>query len=109
MVVKKVMWTNVSIDIYDDNFDKNIYDKAFNIFYKNEEKFSRFNENSLLSKLNKEKEYKVDNDFIKVLELSKFFYKKTNWYFNPLVNLSNIWYSESFDKKKFQKKKVKLI
>jgi len=108
MLTKKIMWTNISISIYDDSFDTNILDKAFWIFYKNEKIFSRFDKNSLLSQLNKNKFFKVNEDFIKVVELSKFFYKKTNWYFNPLINLNNIWYTESFDNNKFYKKENKV-
>ena len=106
MKTKKIMWTEISIIIYDKNVDNSIYEKAFDIFYKNEKKFSRFDKNSMLSKLNRNKILEVDDDFIKVLKLSKLFYKKTNWYFNPLVNLSSIWYSESFDNKNFYKKET---
>ncbi len=107
MKTKKIMWTDISISIYDDNFDETILDDAFDIFHKNEIIFSRFDKNSLLSKLNKNKILEVNKDFINIFQLSKFFHKKTNWYFNPLINLNNIWYSESFDNKKFYKKESK--
>lgn len=103
-----LMWTDVTINIYDENINSEIIDKSFEIFEKNEEIFSRFDKNSMLSQLNKNKSLQVNKDFVKVFNLSKFFYKKTNGYFNPLVNLESIWYVESFEKWSFYKKSTNL-
>ena len=94
------MWTEIEIIINSDNFPeiKILKDikSAFNIFYDYQNEFSRFDKNSSLSQINKNKSWKVSEIFLEVLELSKEIYKKTNWYFNPLVNIWNIWYSHNF-------------
>ena len=46
----------------------------------------------------------VSNRFIDVFTLSKDIYDITGHYFNPLVNLSKIWYSSDFDNANFEKK-----
>jgi thiamine biosynthesis lipoprotein len=59
-----------------------------------ENKFSRFNENSLTSKINKNKGewVKVDDEFIYVLEKAIYFNKISNNAFNPLVgDIVNEW------------------
>ncbi len=102
---EKKLWTTFEIIIVDNdekNVWKNIYQiwKMVDIF---EENFSRFKENSLLSKLNKEKSLDVNIEFIDIFNKSKDLYDFTNWYFNPLVNLNTIWYSSSFFNNKFEK------
>ncbi len=106
---KKLMGTFITINIYDKNIkDFSLINKAFDIFKQQEKKFSRFDKNSLLSQLNKKKKLIVDKDFLNILKLSKFFYQKTNWYFNPLVNLSTFGYSQNFEKWIFNKKQTKV-
>ena len=99
---KFLMWTDIEIILNNDSKNKQEleYDieKAFDIFSKFEKEFSRFDEKSGLSKLNKNRTLQVSDNFIEVLKLSKEIYKITNWYFNPLVNVSSIWYNKSFEK-----------
>ena len=102
---KFLMWTDIEIIITTPNpslLRRGIIEvdleKSFDIFSSMEKEFSRFDGNSILSKLNKNKTLEVSKDFIEVLKLSKEIYKKTNWYFNPLINISNIWYDKSFEK-----------
>ena len=80
-----------------DNLAQNIYSLTTNF----ENKYSRFKEDSMLSLLNKSKSMNVDWDFVNLLLKSKEIYELTNWYFNPLVNLSNIWYSKSWEENDF--------
>lgn len=98
-----LMWTDVTITIDSKvNPMDDIYD-ALAIFYSLEKEFSRFSEFSELSLLNKSKELEISNRFIDVLNLSIKIYNDTNFYFNPLVNVSNIWYSSDFWKGIFVK------
>ena len=98
-----LMWTDITITV---NANKNplmdMYD-AFAIFYSFEKEFSRFSENSELSLLNKSREQEVSDRFIDILNLSIKVYHETNHYFNPLINLSNLWYSGDFWKWVFEK------
>ena len=98
---KFLMWTEIEIIINSDLQEKEILkdiEKSFDIFSSMEKEFSRFDKNSVLSQLNKNKTLEVSKDFREVLKYSKDIYKKTNWYFNPLINISNIWYNKSFEK-----------
>lgn len=98
-----LMWTDITITI---NSNKNplqdIYD-GFSIFYSLENEFSRFSDKSDLSLLNISKTLELSDRFIEVLNLSYDIYNKTNKYFNPLVNVKNIWYSSDFKKWVFEK------
>jgi thiamine biosynthesis lipoprotein len=103
------MWTEIEIiinsSLQEDKILKDIK-KSFDIFTDLEKEFSRFDKNSSLSKLNKNKTLEVSDRFIKILNLSIEINKKTNNYFNPLVNISNIWYSNNFLDKNFKKTKI---
>ena len=102
-----LMWTYITITIVsDNNSTQDIYD-SFAIFHSLEKEFSRFLDNSDLSLLNKWKELEVSNRFIDVLKLIKQIYSDTERYFNPLINLNNIWYSSDFKKWFFEKKNEK--
>jgi len=101
------MWTEIEIIIKDNSISeekilKDI-DNAFSIFYDYQNEFSRFDVSSTLSQINKYKFWKISDKFLEVLELSKNIYKKTDMYFNPLINISNIWYSYTFKSDKFIK------
>ena len=103
----KALWSIIVINIVSEN-DKKIDDLVKNIYsiiIDFENKYSRFKENSMLSILNKSKSMNVDSDFINLLLKSKEIYELTKWYFNPLVNLSNIWYSKSWEQNNFITKK----
>lgn len=99
-----LMWTDIDIIIVSDkNPIKDIFD-SFWIFYSLEKEFSRFLDDSDLSILNKNKELEVSDRFIEVLNLVKQVYNDSNNFFNPLINLKNIWYSWDFKKQVFEKK-----
>jgi len=87
-----LMWTDINITIISDNNSIQDISDSFAIFYSLEKEFSRFLESSDLSILNKSKELEVSNRFINILKLTKQIYLDTNKYFNPLINLNNIWY-----------------
>ncbi len=99
-----IMWTDITISIISKtNPLEDIYN-CFGIFYSLEREFSRFQEDSDLSMLNKKRKFEVSNRFIDILNLSKQIYIDSDGYFNPLVNLKNIWYSSDFWKWIFEKK-----
>ncbi len=93
---KKIMWTEITITIFwTDNSNQDI-ENIFAIFYSLELEFSRFLWDSSLSKLNIHRKLEVSDIFIDVLKKSKQIYTDTNWYFNPLINLKQLWYSSDF-------------
>lgn len=96
-----LMWTDIEIIISCDKNPIENINNSFGIFYSMELEFSRFLKNSSLSLLNKNKILEVSNRFIEVFNLSKEIFRKTDWFFNPLVNISHMWYSKSFEKKDF--------
>lgn len=99
-----LMWTNIDITIIsDENPNQDIFD-SFWIFYSLEKEFSRFLDDSDLNILNKNKEFEVSNRFIDVLNKVKKIYIDSDNFFNPLINLNNIWYSWDFKKWLFEKK-----
>ncbi len=97
----RALWTYCSIDIVSENFDNNIINKCYEKIVKFEKIFSRFDKNSSLSILNKNKQNEVDLDFVNLLDKSKEIYNLTDWYFNPLFNPKNIGYNLSFEKNDF--------
>ncbi len=101
-----LMWTDINITIFSKiNALNDIYD-WLGIFYWLEKEFSRFLKDSDLSKLNDIKKLEVSNRFIDILKHSQEIYNISNKFFNPLVNLSNIWYSSDFKKWQFEKKNI---
>lgn len=96
-----LMWTDIEITISCEKNPIEYINNSFWLIYSMELEFSRFLKDSSLSLLNSEKMLEVSDRFIEVFNLSKEIYNKTGWIFNPLVNLSNIWYSNSFEKKEF--------
>lgn len=101
----KAIWTICNITLVSDNEDlnNNIINQVYKIVINFENKFSRFKETSELSMLNKFKKYDVNDDFLTLMSYSKDIYRLTEWYFNPLINVSNIWYSNSFELSSFIK------
>lgn len=101
----KAIWTICSITIIseNDNWLNNLINECYNktIIFENE--LSRFKENSKLSLLNKSKKLEVSDDFLSLIYKSREIYKLTNWYFNPLIDVRKIWYSNSFEEKVFEK------
>lgn len=78
-----------------------------NIFAKNEKIFSRFQEDSELSKINKNlnTEINVSREMMEVLELCLKFYEISNGYFDPRIieNLERIGYDKDFKSNDFNK------
>jgi len=66
------------------------------IFAQMEKKYSRFDSNSELSKLNLEKKIKLDQEFLEIIKLCKKIYNETNKAFNPLLSVKNLWYKENY-------------
>lgn len=99
----KALWTVCQISlVWEENSNFNaIVNKIYDIILNFENEFSRFKYDSSLSILNKTKSYDVSDNFLSLIYKSKEIYKLTEGYFNPLVNISNIWYSNSFDKNNF--------
>lgn len=67
-----------------------------------ENEFSRFITDSKLSQLNNNKILSASDRFLDILNKSVSLYRFTNWYFNPLLKLKNIWYSNSFSENNFE-------
>lgn len=101
----KALWTLIHIIIISDKDPDNKIKFIFNEIKKFDEKYSRFNKKSLLSKLNDKKEIDVDEDFLWLFIKCNEIFKLSNWYFNPLVNISNLWYSDDYNKWIFKKTK----
>lgn len=99
---RKALGTDIEVSIITD--DKNIERRinwVFDFFDSFEEEFSRFLPLSSLSILNNQKKIKASKRFIDLIRECQILYKKTDWYFNPLVDISTIWYSNSFDENNF--------
>lgn len=101
----KALWTHCLIIIINEN--NNWLNKIINNCYEKiisfENEFSRFRQDSVLSKLNKEKKLQVSDDFLTLINYSREIFDLTNWYFNPLIDLRKIWYSHTFEDKNFEK------
>jgi len=99
------LWTFIHISLISSDESKSdvIINKIYNFIQSFESEFSRFKNDSILSILNKKKRLKVSPIFLDLLNYSKEIYKFTDWYFNPLIDIRQNWYIESFDKKIFRK------
>lgn len=100
----KALWTNCQICVIREN--NNWLNKIINFCYQEildfENNFSRFKPDSILSLLNQTKALEVNKDFLDLLEKSKEIYDLTLGFFNPLIDLRNIWYSNSFWENNFE-------
>jgi len=84
-----VFGTNYSI-IYDS--DTNYKTEFDSLFYVINKSLSTYQTNSDISKLNRNESFKVDAHFIKVYDVSKEIYEKTDGAFDPTIgNLVNAW------------------
>ncbi|EKE29248.1 MAG: hypothetical protein ACD_2C00201G0010 [uncultured bacterium (gcode 4)] len=99
---KKMLWTDIEISIIwnDERIERRL-ETIFDFFASFEQEFSRFLPHSSVSMLNAYWEYEVSERFMELMNLSKRFYSMTDWYFNPLVDLSKIWYGKDFMKNEF--------
>lgn len=68
-----------------------------------EKEFSRFLSDSDLMILNTQKKLEVSERFLRLLHRCREMYELSEWYFNPLVDVSNLWYSHSFVENIFEK------
>ena len=97
------MWTEVTISIFGAKDAYQDIDKVFALFQDMETEFSRFQENSSLSKLNGARTWMVSEQFLDVLRLCKNLYAETGGYFNPLINVRQLGYSADFHGHEFKK------
>ncbi len=100
---KYIMWTQIEIIIYSQKNPLQDIIESFKIFESFEQEFSRFSPDSDLSKLNIQKKKCMSDRCIDVLNLSKRIHTLSSGYFNPLVYLPRIGYTESFEKNTFKK------
>ena len=70
---------------------------VFDYFRGLETEFSRFREDSALSRLNREGRLSASSRFLRLFNLSQEAYKQTNGLFNPLVDVAALGYSKSFE------------
>ena len=94
------MGTEVEISIFDTTVPqekiKSDIKSAFQIFQNMQQEFSRFQQDSCLTKLNEKKSAEVSDIFLEVLQKSQYFFELTGGYFNPLISLESIGYDKSF-------------
>lgn len=104
----KALWTICVITLVYE--EKTWINKIINNYHKQildfEKEFSRFREDSTLSKINKLKKLEVSDDFLILINKSREIYKLTNWYFNPLIDVRKIWYTHNFEEKNFEKLEI---
>ncbi|MEF2175716.1 MAG: FAD:protein FMN transferase [Candidatus Absconditabacteria bacterium] len=97
-------------------YDKNIDSKEFNDIITDilicckifQGKYSRFESDSLVSALNRDKKVQVDKDFQQMFWLCKKYYEYSEHYFNPLVNISSYGYNKDYSIGEFEKQLVKV-
>lgn len=94
----KAMGTDVSISIVTKN--KDLADKlghqTIDEINRYETIFSRFLTDSELSKLNRERQMTVSQDFIEVIQEAYKLFVLTKGYFNPLVQIARLGYTKDF-------------
>ena len=103
-----LMGTDITITVFwEKNPDEDI-ENVFEIFHTLEEEFSRFKSESSLSVLNKKRTCEVSDTFIDVLNKCKEIYADTDFYFNPLINVKQLGYSNDFHSNEFKKEDKEL-
>jgi len=100
---KFLMGTDITITIFWKKDPNRDIEKVFDIFHNLEEEFSRFKSESSLSILNKKRTWEVSDTFINVLNKCKEIYSDTDFYFNPLINVRQLGYSNDFHSNEFKK------
>ncbi len=102
----KKLWTVIEVVIIEDEEKEIEINKNISFLWKfidqYENEFSRFINNSSLNKLNLEKTLEVSDTFLDIFNKSLLIYRFTKWFFNPLLNLKNIWYTNSFNDNNFE-------
>ena len=94
----KIMGTDLNVSIVTEQSEiaKEIFSEIMKILVFYENKFSRFLSNSELNILNKKKNLIVSKEFIEVIIESGKRYRETNGYFNPLIQIKKLGYTEDF-------------
>lgn len=77
---------------------------VFDYFRSMESEFSRFKEDSALSRLNRDGRLAVTSRFLRLFALSLDAYDKTGGVFNPLADVSALGYSKTFESGEFVQK-----
>ena len=95
------MGTQMEITIFNCNFTEvqiqQVLWYCVILIEKLEQEFSRFREDSFLTRLNNTKQWEISEDFLNIFTASKYFHKLSSGYFNPLVNVASLWYEQSFE------------
>ncbi len=100
--VKKLLGTEIEITVIsEDPLTTNRIACVFDFFVSIEAEFSRFRSDSALSLLNLHKKATVSKRFLELMEVSKNMHQLTNGFFNPLVSVAQIGYSNSFEEGNF--------
>lgn len=99
----KALWTicNIGIVWENDIWHSKILNDCYDYILKFEQEFSRFKNDSDLTILNTKKSWDMSDRFMILLSKSREIFDMCEWYFNPLVNLKTIWYSNPFEQKNF--------
>jgi FAD:protein FMN transferase len=90
----KAMGTTIEVIIFREESEQLVRDH----FEEYEQRFSRFRDKSELSQLNQERSLQVSDDFLNLMALAKKMHTKTKAAFNPLLSVSRIGYSDSYEK-----------
>lgn len=101
---RKMLGTDIEISVISDDWhiDRRI-NGIYDFFSSFEQEFSRFLPHSSLSILNEYKTLEVSDRFIDLLKKSIDLNLRTDWFFNPLTDISKIWYSSDFESNEFKK------
>lgn len=95
---EKHLWTDIEIQIISsEEGTQEVLKEVFLYCEAFENEFSRFQEESTLSRLNAHKSLEVSDRFIRLLRSALFYKAATNGYFSPFIDISTLWYSQSFD------------
>lgn len=98
--LQKLMGTSFTISIIAKEAPHLLYADLLEMATEYEKEFSRFDPQSALSKLNKEKKLKASKRFFEVLKKAQEIYTSSNGVFNPLVQIKNMGYNKDFSEVK---------
>jgi thiamine biosynthesis lipoprotein ApbE len=93
----EALGTKLVIDTLDETLKEELVHFCFCEVKKFEQKFSRFDEKSYLSKINRNWWWEIDDEFLSLLELSQHVHKNSFWYFDITLwsSLEKLWYWSS--------------
>lgn len=102
---RKLLGTTIEIVVIsEDSKTPDRIGYAFDYFESIEQEFSRFLPDSSLSLLNQHKKSTVSKRFIELMSLARTLHSATGGFFNPLVSVANLGYSQSFQSGSFEAK-----